>query len=35
MAAGGIGSQLSQPPVTLINTGNAITKKYFTPLIGD
>jgi hypothetical protein len=26
---------LSQPPVTLINTGNAITKKYFTPLIGD
>src|SRR6202795_3492672 len=35
MAAGGIGSQLSQPPVTLINTGNAFTKKYFTPLLPD
>src|SRR6266568_1285183 len=30
-----IGSSLSQPPVTLINTGNAITKKYFTPLLAD
>src|SRR5262245_4856553 len=35
MAAGGIGSQLSQPPVTLIATGNAITKKYFTPMLAD
>lgn len=35
MAAGGIGSQLSQPPVTLINTGNAFTRKYFTPLLPD
>lgn len=30
-----IGSSLSQPPVSLINTGNAITKKYFTPLLAD
>lgn len=29
------GSSLSQPPVTLINTGNAYTKKYFTPLLPD
>lgn len=29
------GSSLSQPPVSLINTGNAITKKYFTPLLPD
>jgi hypothetical protein len=35
MAAGGIGSQLSQPPITLISTGNAITRKYFTPLLPD
>ncbi len=35
MAAGGIGSQLSQPPVTLISTSNAFTKKYFTPLLPD
>lgn len=30
-----IGSGLSQPPVTLINTSNAITRKYFTPLLPD
>jgi hypothetical protein len=35
MAAGGIGSQLSQPPVALIATGNAFTRKYFTPLLPD
>lgn len=35
MAAGGIGSQLSQPPVSLINTANAFTKKYFAPNIAD
>lgn len=29
------GSGLSQPPVTLINTSNAITRKYFTPLLPD
>lgn len=29
------GSQLSQPPITLINTSNAITRKYFTPLLPD
>lgn len=29
------GSGLAQPPVTLINTSNAITKKYFTPLLPD
>ena len=35
MAAGGIGSQLSQPPVALINTANAFTKKYFAPTLAD
>lgn len=30
-----VGSSLSQPPVTLIQTGNAYTRKYFTPLIPD
>jgi len=30
-----VGSSLSQPPVTLLNTGNAITRKYFTPLLPD
>jgi hypothetical protein len=29
------GAGLSQPPVTLINTSNAFTKKYFTPLLPD
>lgn len=29
------GSGLSQPPVTLINTSNGITKKYFTPMLPD
>ena len=29
------GSGLSQPPVSLINTGNSITRKYFTPLLPD
>ncbi len=31
----GTGSQLSQPPITLLNTANAFTKKYFTPLLPD
>lgn len=35
MAAGGIGSQLSQPPVALINTANAFTQKYFAPTLAD
>jgi len=30
-----VGSSLSQPPVTLIQTGNAYTRKYFTPLLPD
>lgn len=29
------GTGLSQPPITLINTSNAYTKKYFTPLLPD
>lgn len=29
------GSGLSQPPVTLLNTANAYTKKYYTPLLPD
>lgn len=29
------GAGLSQPPVTLLNTSNAFTKKYFTPLLPD
>ena len=29
------GSSLSQPPITLINTSNAYTRKYFTPLLPD
>jgi hypothetical protein len=29
------GAGLSQPPVTLINTSNAYTKKFFTPLLPD
>jgi hypothetical protein len=29
------GSSLSQPPVTLINSSNAFTRKYFTPLLPD
>lgn len=35
MAAGGIGSQLSQPPITLINTANGVTQKYFQPQLVD
>lgn len=35
MAVGGIGSQLSQPPVTLLNTANAVTQKYFLPRLVD
>ena len=31
----GIGAQLYQPPVALINTSNAITQKYFAPLLAD
>ena len=29
------GAGLSQPPVVLINTANAITQKYFAPLLAD
>ena len=29
------GSSLSQPPIALINFGNAYTKKYFTPKLAD
>src|SRR3989442_3712718 len=29
------GSGLSQPPITLLNTSNDFTKKYFTPLLPD
>ena len=29
------GSSLSQPPVTLINSANGFTKKYFTPTLPD
>lgn len=35
MAAGGIGSQLSSPPITLINSANAMTQKYFAPYLTD
>src|SRR6266851_5690190 len=35
MAAGGIGSQLSQPPISLINTANGVTQKYFQPQLVD
>ncbi len=35
MAAGGIGSQLSQPPITLLNTANAMTQKFFQPQLVD
>ena len=30
-----VGSQLSQPPVVLINSANAITQKYFEPILSD
>lgn len=29
------GAGLSQPPITLLNTSNAFTQKYFTPLLPD
>jgi hypothetical protein len=35
MAAGGIGAQLSQPPISLINTANGVTQKYFQPQLVD
>ena len=35
MAAGGIGTQGSQPPVSLINTMNGITQKYIAPDLVD
>ena len=35
MAAGGVGAQLSQPPVTLINTSNALTQKHFSRTLVD
>jgi len=31
----GVGSQLFQPPVTLINTMNGLTQKYFAPTLVD
>lgn len=31
----GVGAQLSQPPVTLINTMNGVTQKYFAPTLVD
>lgn len=31
----GVGAQLYQPPVVLINTANAITQKYFAPVLAD
>jgi hypothetical protein len=30
-----VGSQLSQPPVVLINSANAFTQKYFEPILAD
>lgn len=35
MAAGGIGTQLSSPPIQLVNTANAITQKYLAPYLTD
>lgn len=35
MAAGGIGTQLSQPPITLVNTANGITQKYLQAQLVD
>jgi len=35
MPAGGIGSQVSQPPITLLSTANAISQKYFAPYLTD
>ena len=31
----GVGTQLSQPPVSLINTMNGITQKYIAPDLVD
>ena len=31
----GVGAQLFQPPVTLINTMNGITQKHFAPVLAD
>ena len=35
MAAGGIGTQLSSPPITLVNMANAMTRKYLAPYLTD
>src|SRR6266498_4069491 len=35
MAAGGIGAQLSQPPLTLVNSSNALTQKHFQKTLVD
>ncbi len=35
MAAGGIGAQLSQPPLTLVNSSNALTQKHFQRTLVD
>jgi hypothetical protein len=35
MAAGGIGTQLSSPPIQLINMSNAMTQKYLQPELVD
>src|SRR5271157_2528393 len=34
-ASGAQGTGLSQPPVQLLNTANAITQKYIMPVLGD
>lgn len=30
-----VGAQLTQPPVTLLNTMNAVSQKYFSPILAD
>src|SRR5437773_9795511 len=35
MPAGGVGTQLSQPPITLLATANAMTQKYLLPHMVD
>ena len=31
----GVGAQLTQPPVSLLNTMNAVSQKYFSPILAD
>ena len=35
MAAGSVGVSVSQPPIALVNTANAITQKAFAPILAD